>query len=63
MKGWAQKTLAGMTLEQKLGQLMVSFMDDEADMQQEAAILLLLCSDCETGSTFGPVSVWWTANR
>ncbi len=52
MKGWAQRTFAGMTLEQKLGQLMVSFMDDEADMQHEAAILLLLCSDCETGSTF-----------
>ena len=82
MKGWAQKTFASMTLEQKLGQLMVSFLDDEgdirdlaragalgglysvagrtvreaaewvADIQQEAAIPLLLCSDFETGSTF-----------
>ena len=33
MKGWAQKTLAGMTLEQKLGQLMVSFLDHEADIR------------------------------
>ena len=82
MKGWAQKTLAGMTLEQKLGQLMVSFLDHEADirglaragalgglygvagrtvrettesiadLQREAAIPLLLCSDFETGSIF-----------
>ena len=82
MKGWAQKTFASMTLEQKLGQLMVSFLDNEgdirelaragalgglysvagrtvreaaewvADIQQEAAIPLLLCSDFETGSTF-----------
>ena len=82
MKGWAQRTFAGMTLEQKLGQLMVSFLDDEADirelaragalgglygvagrtvretaesianMQWEAAIPLLFCSDFETGSIF-----------
>ena len=82
MKGWAQKTFASMTLEQKLGQLMVPFLDDDggirelaragtlgglysvagrtvreaaewvADIQQEAAIPLLLCSDFETGSTF-----------
>lgn len=36
MKGWAQKTFAGMTLEQKLGQLMVSFLDDEADIRELA---------------------------
>ena len=82
MQGWAQRTFAGMTLEQKLGQLMVSFLDDEtdirelaragalgglygvagrtvretaesiADLQREAAIPLLLCSDFETGSIF-----------
>lgn len=82
MKGWAQNTFAGMTLEQKLGQLMVSFLDDEADirklaragalgglygvagrtvretaesiadLQREAAIPLLFCSDFETGSIF-----------
>jgi beta-N-acetylhexosaminidase len=33
MKGWTQKTFAGMTLEQKLGQLMVSFLDDEGDIR------------------------------
>ena len=31
MHGWAQKTFEGLTLDQKLGQLMVSFLDDEED--------------------------------
>ena len=36
MKGWAQKTFASMTPEQKLGQLMVSFLDDEGDIRDLA---------------------------
>ena len=82
MESWAQKTFASMSLEQKLGQLMVSYMDDEGDiydlarkgalgglysikgktvreatewtrdLQREAQIPLLICSDFESGSTF-----------
>ena len=36
MKDGRRQTLAGMTLEQKLGQLMVSFLDDEADTSWQA---------------------------
>ena len=37
MKGWAQKTFASMTPEQKLGQLMVSFLDDEGEHPRPGA--------------------------
>ena len=36
MKSWAQKTFRKLTLEQKLGQLMVSYMDDEGDIRELA---------------------------
>ena len=82
MDSWAQKTFQRMTLEQKLGQLMISYMDDEGDicelarkgalgglysvgsktvrgaaewirdLQKEAQIPLLICSDFEIGNSF-----------
>ena len=36
MESWAQKTFRQLTLEQKLGQLMVSYMDDENDIRELA---------------------------
>ena len=80
MQNWAEKTFQDMTLDQKLGQLMVSYPDDERDIyelarsgalgglynvrsktvrgsaewirdiQKEAGIPLLICSDFEYGN-------------
>ena len=82
MESWAQQTFENLSLEQKLGQLMISYMDDEGDiydlarkgalgglysvggktvkeaaewirdLQKEAQIPLLVCSDFESGNTF-----------
>jgi len=82
MRGRARETFERMSVEQKLGQLMVSYLDDEAgirelarrgalgglysvrgntvrevaawvaELQREAAIPLLVCSDFERGNPF-----------
>ncbi len=82
MKNWAQRTFESMTIDQKLGQLMISYLDNEqdikdlvrkgalgglfsvhgetvrevaewvAEIQTEAQIPLLICSDFEAGNTF-----------
>ena len=82
MNSWVKETFRRMSLEQKLGQLMVSYMDNEGDiydlackgalgglysvgsktvrgaaewirdLQKEAQIPLLMCSDFEYGNTF-----------